>query len=59
MISSAPSLKYGDNVKMKDKNSKYRNITGKITNIAPLSAVVKFEGIKKTVSIMLDALERT
>jgi len=51
-------LRYGDMVQMKGKDSKYSGIPGKIVDISSLSANVKFEGIKKAMSVMLDALER-
>ncbi len=56
-ISNTP-LGYGDKVKIKDDNSKYTNIEGKIVNISSNSAGVKFEGIKKVITIMLPALEK-
>ena len=55
---SEPPLRYGDSVKMKGSDSKYSGLTGKIVGITSLSAGVKFEGMKKAMTIMLNALER-
>jgi len=52
-------LQYGDNVKVKDINSKYADLRGKIININSSSASVKFDEIKKPMTIMLTALEKT
>lgn len=54
----ASPLQYGDMVQIKSKNSKYSGIPGKIVGISSLNATIRFKGIKKTMSIMLDALER-
>lgn len=56
---SESSLKFGDKVKIKDKNSRYAGNIGKIIQKSMFSATVKFEGIKKPVYMMLELLERT
>ncbi len=55
---SETMLKYGDKVQIKDENSKYVDIEGKIIAINSFYAEVKFKGKKKAVSLMLDALEK-
>ena len=55
---SEAALQYGDTVKVKDPNSKYVDLEGKIVNISSASAAIKFEGMKKPVTIMLGALEK-
>jgi len=54
----SPTLNYGDRVKIKDKNSRYTGIEGKVISVSPSSVAVRFEGIKKPVTIMPNALER-
>lgn len=55
---SGTSLQYGDKVKVRDANSKYAGLEGKIVNISASSATVKFEGIKKAITVMVEALEK-
>ncbi len=52
-----PTLKYGDRVKIKDENSKYAGMEGKVVSVSSGSARIKFEGMKKPISVMIDALE--
>ena len=55
---SEAALQYGDTVIVKDTNSKFVGLKGKIINISSISAAVRFEGMKKPVTIMLGALEK-
>lgn len=57
-ITPSSPLRYGDDVKIKNKNSKYANLVGKIVDINNISANVQFKGMKRPVVIILDALER-
>ena len=53
-----PPLRYGDEVKVKNKDTRLSEMVGKIVGINSISASVKFEGSKKAQLIMLNALER-
>lgn len=57
-ITDSP-LRYGDEVKIKDAGSKYSGLIGKVVEITSLSAKVKFDEMKKPMTIMLTALEKT
>ncbi len=55
---SESQIQYGNSVTIKDANSKYSNMVGKVTKVNGVTAEVRFEGIKKPVAIMVDALEK-
>ncbi len=50
-------LRYGDSVKIKNSESRYFNIVGKVIKINSIVALVKFECIKQPVNIMRTCLE--
>jgi len=54
---SESQIQYGSSVRVRDADSKYTNIVGKVVKLNGSTAEVRFEGIKKPVAIMVNALE--